>query len=141
MPATPTLVLLGLASLSHCAALVPHLAVRGLSPVSVRGGAVRAVDDADDAVTAAEEPIAVPAPTTDSKAGGIVAGAIVALVAIGGLLDQQSVLDAQSATQKDLAEISSGARVKAYMSGQAPERYPFPARPGDEYFKGYFEKQ
>ena len=80
-------------------------------------------------------PAAVDAEAESSTAQPlIVLGAIVALVVLGGVADPTSVLNAQSASIQTLSEVDVP-KLKPYMSGQPPERYPFPNRPPPEYFE------
>ena len=142
--------------LSLSASLVPSFVVRpsfGPSSYCTRrccAATFKAADEGpavDEGMHSPETPIVDGADATakelgdETKAGApVLAGLIVALVALGGLLDQQSVIDAQGRAYQSAVDLAEGPRVKAYMSAQSPDRYPFPARPGEDYFREYYEK-
>ena len=79
---------------------------------------------------------AVSSTPTDPESEGkplVFIGAIAAIIALGGIADPASVLDAQKASMDTLASIEAP-KIKPYMSGQSPDRFPFPNRPPDSYF-------
>ena len=79
---------------------------------------------------------------SDEKSGKplLFIAAISALLVAGGVADIESVTNAQRAAVTGLTTIEAP-KLKPYMSGADPAKYPFPAKPPPEYFQPFYDQQ